>query len=165
MSKMFARVISFEINPEVTDSIESYHRRNITLYNFGLSDTSGEARLYIPVLRGIPLKGWASLRLGNCPDTKDHIEKTVLVRTLDGLNIADVVFIKIDVEGHEYAVLKGAEETINRYRPLLLIEIKRENERKVFEYLVTKNYMPKRLQEIIGVPGSEENMFFVPHNY
>ena len=31
-------------------------------------------------------------------------------------------FIKIDVEGHEHAVLLGAEATIDRHRPIVLLE-------------------------------------------
>ena len=31
-------------------------------------------------------------------------------------------FIKIDVEGHELAVLEGAQRTLERYRPTLLVE-------------------------------------------
>jgi hypothetical protein len=32
-------------------------------------------------------------------------------------------FIKIDVEGHELSVLKGAAQTLRRHRPSLMIEI------------------------------------------
>lgn len=37
-------------------------------------------------------------------------------------NLGRVDFIKIDVEGHEHAVLRGAEGTLQRFRPTLLIE-------------------------------------------
>jgi hypothetical protein len=45
------------------------------------------------------------------------------VRTLDEYDFRDVAFIKIDVEGHEEAVLKGAQRTLATNRPSLLIEI------------------------------------------
>lgn len=41
---------------------------------------------------------------------------------LDDIIKDDVGFIKIDVEGHELAVLKGATSLINRCRPVLLVE-------------------------------------------
>lgn len=42
---------------------------------------------------------------------------------LDLWNIDNVDLIKIDVEGHEISVLRGAEKTILRSRPVLFIEI------------------------------------------
>jgi FkbM family methyltransferase len=47
--------------------------------------------------------------------------------TLDGLSIAGIDFIKIDVEGFEYNVLCGAEITIRQQRPVVLIEQKPGN--------------------------------------
>ncbi len=46
------------------------------------------------------------------------------LRTLDGFGFSDVSLIKIDVEGYELEVLKGAEELIRRERPALIVEIR-----------------------------------------
>lgn len=48
--------------------------------------------------------------------------ETFLVGPIDGLRLERVDWIKIDVEGHEEAVLRGAEDTIRRCRPKLLVE-------------------------------------------
>lgn len=45
-----------------------------------------------------------------------------LVR-IDDLDAKDVRFIKIDVEGHELNVLRGAQETVRRERSRLLVEV------------------------------------------
>jgi hypothetical protein len=42
---------------------------------------------------------------------------------VDGLGLRDVTFMKIDVDGHEVPVLRGAAETIRRDQPRLLIEV------------------------------------------
>lgn len=42
---------------------------------------------------------------------------------LDDLDIDDVGFLKVDVEGFEQEVLEGARETIARDRPVLLVEM------------------------------------------
>ena len=44
------------------------------------------------------------------------------VRTLDSFNLNNVSFIKIDVEGYELNLLKGAEETIEKNKPVVFIE-------------------------------------------
>jgi FkbM family methyltransferase len=46
----------------------------------------------------------------------------VQVRRLDDLQLDDVGFVKIDVEGHELAVLLGAADTLKRNRPTLYVE-------------------------------------------
>lgn len=50
-------------------------------------------------------------------------ETTVSCRRLDDIYKGIVSFMKIDVEGHELEVLKGAENTIKRCNPTILIEI------------------------------------------
>jgi len=42
---------------------------------------------------------------------------------LDDLPLARVDFIKVDVEGMEFEVLSGAEKTIDKFKPQMLIEI------------------------------------------
>ncbi|WP_118915601.1 FkbM family methyltransferase [Mycobacterium shigaense] len=46
----------------------------------------------------------------------------VPVKRLDDLGLDDIGLIKIDVEGHELAVLHGAVDTIARNRPAILVE-------------------------------------------
>lgn len=47
----------------------------------------------------------------------------VITTVLDSYEFGEVSFIKIDVEGYETKVLRGALETINRSRPVMLIEV------------------------------------------
>ena len=44
--------------------------------------------------------------------------------TLDQLDIQDIDYIKIDCEGYETEILKGAQQTIQHYRPILVVENK-----------------------------------------
>ena len=52
-------------------------------------------------------------------------ERVPLV-TIDSLGLAACHFMKIDVEGMEQAVIRGAAETIRRHRPVLYVENDRE---------------------------------------
>lgn len=46
------------------------------------------------------------------------------MHTLDSFNLQDVGLIKLDTEGHEYFVLRGARETLLRCRPVVIVEQK-----------------------------------------
>jgi hypothetical protein len=45
------------------------------------------------------------------------------LRTIDSFGFRKVSLIKIDVEGFEDDVIEGAKETIQRYHPILIVEI------------------------------------------
>jgi Methyltransferase FkbM domain len=47
----------------------------------------------------------------------------VEIRTLDEAGLADVLFVKADVEGGEREVLEGARATIARDRPIIMLEL------------------------------------------
>ena len=47
----------------------------------------------------------------------------IAVKRLDGLELGRVDFIKIDVEGYECEVLRGATELIEKHRPSLFVEV------------------------------------------
>ena len=52
----------------------------------------------------------------------DSEGEDIIQVTIDSLQIPDVSFIKVDVEGLELEVLKGAELTINKYKPVIWLE-------------------------------------------
>jgi hypothetical protein len=75
-----------------------------------------------------PVPGEASLEAELLNDIQDRIgtitavlERPVSLRTLDSFALAPD-FIKIDVQGHEPAVLRGMIETIAKHRPAIMIE-------------------------------------------
>jgi len=52
---------------------------------------------------------------------------------LDNLSLPKINFIKIDVEGYEYEVLKGLKKNIVRYRPTIIFEYDRNYQLKMNE--------------------------------
>jgi len=161
LSKMFPKVYAFEVNSDLTKSMIKYSNK-ITVINKGLSDINGSTTLYIPVVKDLLLTGWASFSKNNCPFAEKFIEKKVEILPLDSFGLEKVLFIKIDVEGHEIEVLRGAFLTIERERPQILIEVKKEHEEVVFSYFDRLSYQKLRLEELIGKKGEDENYFFFP---
>jgi FkbM family methyltransferase len=162
LSRRFTHVFAFEVNDALTGDLAAYNPGNITIIHQGLSSREGSATLYIPVKNRRPLTGWGSLAPGNCPETQAHIEKTVSICPLDRFGLERVSFIKVDVEGHEIEVLKGASQTLARSRPVVLVEIKKQNRDELFALFGGLGYQVWRLQDLIGVPGSEEDFIFRP---
>src|SRR5205085_5146717 len=99
---------------------------------YAVSNHRGTAKLRLPYGHDETRKyGRATIDPANRFDPKiiahtDEIE--VETRRIDDYNLADVGFIKIDVEGHEFAVLTGAETTLARHTPNLLIECNDEHQ-------------------------------------
>lgn len=130
------RVFSFEPLPGphafLARTVRLLGLDNVTLSDQALGDRRGRGHMSLPVRRGLPVHGRAFLAdeadgLGPNAEFAAERRLPVAVSTLDtvvraaGLDRVDVV--KVDVEGYEPAVLRGAEWTLAEYRPTLLLEI------------------------------------------
>ena len=83
-----------------------------------------------------------------CIDDPDGPE-VFEMRTLDSFGLKDVAFIKIDVEGSHGILLEGAKETIQRSKPVMLIEIGTGGRGLVF----THHELPMREDVIATLEG------------
>jgi FkbM family methyltransferase len=106
------QVFAFEPNPEAFECLE-YNMRGKThvhCLNHGLADSSSMYGLNLD-----PNVGASHLSEdGSVP---------VPVRPLDDLDLPPIGFMKIDVEGFETRLLRGAVKTIEKYRPVILSEV------------------------------------------
>lgn len=73
---------------------------------------------------------------------------SIEIRSLDSFNLQQIDFAKIDIQGAEIAFLQGAEETIKRCRPILVIEAEEHtlcrygfNTAQMFEKLKSLDYV------------------------
>jgi FkbM family methyltransferase len=91
---------------------------DVELHELALADTDGDATFHVAAwgeLSGLQTREWLST-------TYETI--TVPVRRLDSVVSSDrpVAFLKVDVEGAQVLVLRGAQELLARDRPVLWIE-------------------------------------------
>jgi FkbM family methyltransferase len=120
----FSRVIALEPNPRVFELLSFNARlsKKIVVLNMGASDVTGERNLaFTPA-------NWGGGRLVDC--VQDPTNVSVRVTRLDDLpqlTSLSLGLIKIDVEGHELSVLKGAAKLLSRWRPALLFEQREED--------------------------------------
>ena len=116
---IFAAVHSFEPHPATFRLLEFNADviDNVVAHNFGLGDTKGDF-----TLRENPTN------LGNSTITGRSVGESgdlaIRVERLDGLNLdlGSLCFVKIDVEGFEVNVLRGAIEAIRAHEPVIVLE-------------------------------------------
>jgi FkbM family methyltransferase len=138
-------VIAVEPNPKVLTALKRNLAANIekyTIYENGLGESLGRGSVILPD-HSTNNVGMAKLNLGS---------GDISVTTLDSMmedwyaqyNVKGrTILIKIDVEGMELSVLKGAKKTIETYRPHLFIEATTDSEFSDIEnYLERFGYQP-----------------------
>lgn len=132
LEQLSSHVHAYEPNPKMYNVLKRGVGKKATVHHAALSDQAGEFALRIPMTgKGRYSNQGASLNHDKVGDS--YGEVTVETRRLDDEPISDVGFLKIDVEGHEMAVLDGALETIKRDRPTLLIEMEQQHTGRAIE--------------------------------
>jgi FkbM family methyltransferase len=117
-----AAVIAFEPVPVEARELRRLIGRRGTVHEVALSDASGMIQLHIPYVRDHEITSRASVE-PYVDIELPHRPITVKRERLDSFALDNVSLIKIDVEGHEAAVLRGALETLSRCRPAVIVEV------------------------------------------
>ena len=111
----------FEPIPVLYNQLDVKYGGKATIYPYALSDSNGESTFQFvrnaPAYSGINKREYKTQN----PDIE---EITVELKKLDGLIPAEIKIdlIKIDVEGAEFGVLKGAKELLKRSMPVIVFE-------------------------------------------
>ena len=143
------QVVAFEpdnINARLFDKTNARcPRRDIALVRKAVSETSGTATFLLDDMAGAT----GTLRQDGATFSERNYGGAALRATVETTTIDDASkrhfppdFIKIDVEGAELDVLKGARQTLKVARPIMLIEIGSEEAlRAVQEFLGEIDYV------------------------
>ncbi|MBN9349750.1 MAG: FkbM family methyltransferase [Chitinophagaceae bacterium] len=152
-------VIGFEPGPytykQCLKNISLNHFNNILIFNEGLGESQSIAALYNvnPHNRGMQ-------RLLADDNTDSYDKEIVQINTLDNkietaqLPHPDV--IKIDVEGYELKVLRGARQTLVKHKPVLFIELDDDNLKEQKNSAIEMISFLKELGYIIRKADTEE---------
>jgi FkbM family methyltransferase len=142
------RVVAFEPQEaaweQLSDNLSLNPWTNVVVVRAAVTDREGEACLH--AARGLA-DGRANLYRPGAGQTESCPVRTV---TLDGWQAAQGPagpdFIKLDVEGAELPALEGGRETLTRFAPLLLVEMKEA----IFQSLGTERRV---IQDLLGGLG------------
>ena len=132
LAALCPRVYAFEPNPKMFAILDAARPANADARRIGLSDRTGVASLNVPRSRRGYSNQHASLEM-NWSGAQAFGVVEVATARLDDLDLDPCGFIKIDVEGHEAAVVAGALELIARDRPTLLIELEERHGDRTIE--------------------------------
>lgn len=159
---------AFEPIQEAADALKSNlelnNIRNVTVHEIAVTDFIGTTMLTMP-----NRANWGLSTLGAQPlRFKPYMQRTVQCITLDTFvernGIAQVHFMKLDTEGSEFAILRGAQKMIARDHPIMLIEYNETNMKQC-------NVLKKDLDDFLTTMGytwqlvSSEDILCIPKNH
>lgn len=107
-----AEIHSFEANPEAAEQISPDEQTHV--HGIAVSDHSGEITLYVGDLL-------QEASVSAIPGATRAI--SVRCERLDALGLEPPQILKMDIEGHELAALRGAESILSMHRPLVYLEV------------------------------------------
>jgi FkbM family methyltransferase len=151
-NKYNGKVFSFEIQPKIYELfIKNINENNLTDYikphiiGLGNKNETINAEFINDYDHGNNpgATNISNTDNGFISNNKDNLISTsVEINTLDFFNFENISVIKLDVEGYELFVLEGSLDTINKNKPVILIEIweKNINEYKEWIKLNMPNY-------------------------
>ncbi len=133
------RVICFEPNTfnhsVLCKNIELNNLQDfVTVHNVALGATGGKG-----IQKDFTNRNTGMNRIEAVSSSDAGIASVDIVR-LDDLHYQHIDFIKIDVEGFEVSVLKGAAETLKGSKAVVLIEVFKESQAEVDEIMTSYGY-------------------------
>lgn len=130
MRKCSKNVVCFEPNPFMCRHLKSAFKNNVTVNNVGISDKLEKMTLRIPYGR----PGNATVELSNpLSEAKGWDEVEVDVVPIDSFQLTNVGFVKIDVEGHEQAAMRGMAKLLETEKPNILVEVEERHKKNAVQ--------------------------------
>jgi len=138
---------SIEPVPQLSSKLRKLFPK-CTVLDVALSGEEGTQRLKIPIINGDPLWSRSTLEqfseVGETSALFEQVRAQTLDTLCDEINVKDVQFIKIDVEGHELKVLQGATRVLATSRPVLMVEVEQRHHAEpitaLFSWMQTLGY-------------------------
>jgi FkbM family methyltransferase len=126
------RVLAFEPNPsareQLGENLALNECTNVLIVPKAVGDAPGAALLHVPTT---PDPSFSSLAGGRFAEGEPiDVEVTTVDAEVEATGLAPSV-VKIDVEGGELAVVAGMRRTLERHRPVLLVEVNEASAREL----------------------------------
>jgi FkbM family methyltransferase len=161
LGRRSAAVYAFEPDAKCFEYLRTVRTSNWHLENLAASDYSGASILRTPIINSQPAVGYGTLSKKNefylTEHEGVHVQDVVAVSLDDYFAQFDagkhrISFIKIDVEGFEFNVVKGAVKLMQKHKPVLLIECEFRHSDEVpamFEFFGREGYVAARFDPTV----------------
>lgn len=117
LSQRFKNVYAFEIATNVSaclaENVKRFQLNNVLTFSYGLGDANKNVDLEYKKQSSFATHVHPNVATGQFE-----------IRTLDSMNLHECDFIKIDCEGYEPHIIRGAENTIKKFKPAIIMEDK-----------------------------------------
>lgn len=117
------RIYGFEPVPflykKALHNISLNNFSNITLINKAISSTAGE--LYFDSVDNTHNSGGTKMSFDS--DSNNKVEAITIDDFFESEKLTGIDLIKADIEGFEMEMLKGATQTLSKYKPMLFLEL------------------------------------------
>lgn len=137
---------------------KSFALNNITLYQVALGAEEKEITLETPVLDGVFRHGLTKVVDQASGDGGLSYAAKMVVADELFKSLGKLDFLKCDVEGYEIYLFPQMKETIQKFKPLIQIEIsEEENRRKMLDLFASWNYSPYKLlkEQLVSISKEE----------
>ena len=144
--------IEFNYYQEGTHSVLKTNLNEISKYIDGYSGTNAK------------IKDWTAWKT-------EEVTCYKLSTLINKFNVSEVVYLKIDTQGHDFEVIKSLEDKINKVRYIecevqitdFEVYQKQSNKTELVNFLLSKNF--KLIHTDSQTFGQEENLIFENQNY
>ena len=152
------QIFAFEAEKEIFNKLEKYHNiKNVKIYNIGIGDTNTVANLNVSYQKGTSTfsqinqhSKYLKFKTRLLKERVFVSQEQVQMQTIDMFavsnDITQIDLLKIDTEGYELAVLKGAVQSILNTK-IILIELSSHDmyfnydKKEIEQFLLQNNFL------------------------
>lgn len=153
-AKHFSRITAFEPVKSNFDHLNLHKNLNnvnhMTTHNLALSDSNCESKIVFNPQNTGGCHVVSDYEVANSiRHAQNHIKDTVQCVPMDSIKFDDSIeILLVDIEGHEERFIKGAEQTIKKYKPVIIIELWTDEKRQHENMKTTQSEMIQKITSL-----------------
>ena len=121
------KVIAIEPSPYnfecLKKNLEFPENSTVKTFNFAAGDIDGEIRFFVNERSNGCQVLYEGRKVPNRPGKIINVPIRTMDKFVEEQNLKNIDFVRMDVEGYEYNIFKGMSKTIEKFHPIIQIEV------------------------------------------